>query len=168
MNCRNKALVVSRAIPIAPSTASENADNKNFNLLVVSKLVEGDYPEYTRIIPTKYETKTIVSKNDFIKQVKAAGLFASRINDVKLNIETRNIKIRTENRDVGKYESSIDASTEGESKETTFNCQYLLDGLGNIEGDEVVIKMNNSDSPAVLESTKTKDYFYILMPIKGS
>ncbi|OGZ60982.1 MAG: DNA polymerase III subunit beta [Candidatus Spechtbacteria bacterium RIFCSPLOWO2_01_FULL_43_12] len=146
----------------------ENADNKNFNLLIISKLIEGDYPDYARIVPNKYETKTIVLKDDFIKQIKAAGLFASRINDVKLSIEARNIKIKTENQDVGKYESSIEASTEGESKETVFNYQYLLEGLGNIEGDEVIIKMNNSDSPAVLESTKNKDYFYIIMPIKGS
>ncbi|MEX2144970.1 MAG: DNA polymerase III subunit beta [Candidatus Spechtbacterales bacterium] len=146
----------------------ENTDNKNFNLLIVSKIIEGDYPEYARIIPSKYQTKTIVLKEDFLKQVKSAGLFASRINDVKLIIKEKTIDIRTENRDVGKFESSIDASTEGENKETVFNCEYLLDGLNNTEGDEIVIKMNNPDSPVVLESTKHKDYFYILMPIKNN
>lgn len=148
--------------------AIENTDNKNFNLLIISKLVEGDYPEYARIIPSKYKTKTIVLKDDFIKQIKSASLFASKINDVKLDIKTKSIEIRTENHDVGKFESSIDASTEGENKEIVFNCQYLLDGLDNLEGEEVILKLNNSDSPVVIESTKQKGYFYILMPIKGN
>ena len=144
-----------------------NKNNQKINVQLISKLIDGEYPEYSQIIPKEFTTKTTVSKKDFIQQVKAAGLFASRINDIKLQIEKNKIILSSENNDIGKFEASVNASTEGEDKTTTFNYQYLLDGLNNTEGDEVVFKINKEDGPTLLESTKRKDYFYVLMPLRN-
>lgn len=133
----------------------------------VSKLVEGDFPAYTQIIPKEFKTKYILNKDSFIKQVRAASLFSSRINDIKLEFKDGKVNIETENYDVGNYNSSVDASGEGEETKIVFNHQYLLDGLSNVRGDEVMFKLNNEDNPTLLESTENKDYIYIIMPIRN-
>ena len=144
-----------------------NKENQKTNIQLVSKLIEGEYPEYTQIIPQEFQTKTTVSKKEFTQQVKAAGLFASRINDIKLEINNNKITISSENNDIGKFQASVEASIEGDKKTTTFNYQYLLDGLNNIEGDEVVFKINKEDGPTLLESINQKNYFYVLMPLRS-
>ncbi|MEX0878073.1 MAG: DNA polymerase III subunit beta [Candidatus Spechtbacterales bacterium] len=146
----------------------QNKSDQKINIQLISKLIEGDYPEYTQIIPKEFKTRSIVAKKDFIQQVKAANIFTSRINDVKLNISGKKIEIESENNDIGKFHSSVNAAIEGENKEVSFNCQYLLDGLNNIEGDEILFKVNNNEGPTLLESSKHKDYFYVLMPIRGN
>lgn len=146
----------------------ENKENKSFHIQFITKLIEGEYPEYLQIIPQSFTTTTIISKKTFIQQIKSASLFASRLNDVKLKIQSKKIEISSNDYDIGDFTSSIEASTEGEDKEITLNYQYLLDGLQNIDGDEVMISLNQKEQPILLRSTKQKNYFYVLMPIRGN
>lgn len=146
--------------------AIQNEENEKFNIQIISKLIEGDYPDYTQIIPKDYTTKSIVSKKEFLQQIRAASLFASRINDVELKLKKEKIEIYSQNPDVGEFNSSVEAATTGEEQEIKFNHQYLLDGLNNIEEDEVILKVSKAEGPTVLESTKKKDMLYILMPIR--
>ena len=144
----------------------QNEENKKVNLRIISKIIEGEYPEYSQIIPKEFTTKVIISKKEFAQQIKSAGLFASRINDITLRVEKDKLTIHSQNNDVGEFSSYIEAHVEGEEQEMRFNYNYLLSGLNNIEGDEVVFKINRSDGPTLVESVKNKDYFYILMPIR--
>jgi DNA polymerase-3 subunit beta len=146
--------------------AVQNEENEKFNIQIISKLIEGDYPDYTQIIPKDYITKSIVFKKEFLQQIRAASLFVTRINDIELKLKNEKIEVYSQNPDVGEFNSSVEAVTTGEEQEVKFNHQYLLDGLNNIEGDEVILKISRTDGPAVLESTKNKDMLYILMPIK--
>jgi len=149
------------------SISNSDSEKTQIKIQIISKLIEGEYPEYSQIIPKEFETKIIVSKKEFNQQIKAASLFASKINDVKLYTKTKKIFIHTENLDIGQFKSNLDALIEGKDIELVFNYQYLLDGLDNIKGDEIIIKSNKKDRPVLLESTKNKDYFYILMPIRN-
>jgi len=145
----------------------ENKNNETFHVQFISKLIEGHYPEYSQIIPEKFETTTHLSKKEFTQQIKTASSFASKLNDVILKITSKKIEIHSEDYDIGDFNSFIEASSKGEDKELVLNYHYLLDGLENIKGDEIVIKMNQKENPVLLESTKEKNYFYILMPIRG-
>lgn len=146
---------------------SNSLEKNQIQIQIISKLIEGEYPEYSQIIPKEFKTKIIVSKKEFNQQIKTASLFVSKINDIKLYTKTKKLFIRTENIEIGQFKSSLDAATEGKDVELVFNCQYLLDGLNNLKGDEVIIKTNKKDGPVLLESTKHKDYIYILMPIRS-
>lgn len=148
----------------------ENKENNNIHIRIISKTIEGEYPEYSQIIPKEFLTKATTSKKEFLQQIKAASPFSSRINDVKLKILDKKIEINSQNYDIGEFKSFLNASIKGEIKETkelVFNYQYLLDGLNNIKGDEVSFKFFKTDGPVVFESTEFKDYFYILMPIRN-
>ena len=145
----------------------ENKNNNKFIIKLISKLIEGDYPNYQQIIPQSFETTITLPKNELIKHVRAASLFSSKINDIKITITTNALKIQTEDYNIGSYNSEIIAQTEGPEKEISFNHHFLLDGLQNIKGEEVVLKINQKETPALLQNPKQKEYLYLLMPIRA-
>lgn len=145
----------------------ENKDANKINIKFISKIIEGDYPNYTQIIPQKFETTLVVPKQEFINHTKTAGLFSGRINDIKISATPNALVINTEDSDTGNYKSEIPTALNGPEKEISLNHKYLLDGLQNIEGDEVMLKINQQDSPILMQNTKHKDYTYLLMPIRS-
>lgn len=145
----------------------ENNKSSSFYTKLISKLIEGEYPQYSQIIPQKYLTKVVVSRSEFISQIKSASLFAGQTKDILVKMSSKKLEIHADDYDVGEFDSYMETKHEGEEKEILLNYQYLLDGLQNIKGEEVVIKINQKDSPVLLEGVKNKNYLYVLMPIRG-
>jgi len=137
---------------------------------LVSRLIEGEYPNYQEIVPKKYETQIILSKNDFINQVKLASLFSGKINEVKLKIDPlkNKINIFSQNPDLGEHKSTLNGKVEGKSCEISFNYRFLLDGLLNIKATEIILELNGSEKPGILRPRGDESYFYLVMPIKAS
>jgi len=138
------------------------------SLTLISRLLEGNYPKYENIIPAKFETKAMVAKRSFYEAAKITGLFSSKINDIKLKIkpEQKEITIEAQDAALGQGQSKIDAKIEGEPLEISFNYRYLLDGLNNINSNQVFIGFNQDTGPALLKASDDGSYIYILMPIK--
>lgn len=134
---------------------------------IVSRLVAGEYPKYERIIPKASKTKIALNKTEFISKLKLASMFSSKINDVKLAIRTNKseIEIRSSDQGKGEFSATIRAEMSGESCEVLFNYKYLLDGLSNINEEELVFEVNGAASPAILK-TRNDAYQYVAMPIK--
>jgi len=137
---------------------------------LVSRLIEGEYPNYQEIVPQKYETQITLSRNDFINQVKLASLFGGKINEVKLKIDSlkNKINISSQNPDLGEHRSILNGKAEGKNCEISFNYRFLLDGLLNIKTPEVVLELNGSEKPGILRPKGDESYFYLVMPIKAS
>ena len=137
---------------------------------LVSRLIEGEYPNYQEIVPKKYETQITLSKNDFINQVKLASLFSGKINEVKLKIDPlkNKINIFSQNPDLGEHKSTLNGKVEGKSCEISFNYRFLLDGLLNIKATEIILELNGSEKPGILRPRGDESYFYLVMPIKAS
>ncbi|OGZ18982.1 MAG: DNA polymerase III subunit beta [Candidatus Nealsonbacteria bacterium RBG_13_42_11] len=140
---------------------------------LVSRLIEGDYPNYQEIIPKKSETKIQVSLNEIINQIKLSSLFSSKINEVKLKIDPKKnqLNIFSQNPDVGEYNSFLNAKIDGKPFEISFNYRFLLDGLLNIglgreKETEVILELNGSDKPGVIKAKGDESYLYLVMPIK--
>lgn len=149
---------------------SENQIQFTFGeVKLISRLVEGQYPDYKQIIPKEYQTKVTANAQEFIKTVKAASLFCKTgVNDVALQITPaeKGINVLATNVQIGENISSLPAEIEGEEINIVFNYRYLLDGLQNIETDEVVLEINTNVNPGLLRPKGDKNYFYIIMPIK--
>ncbi|MEA2088676.1 MAG: DNA polymerase III subunit beta [Patescibacteria group bacterium] len=136
---------------------------------LVSRVIEGNYPEYQEIIPKSHNTKIIVEKNDLIKVVKASSLFTeSGVNSIKLEFFSKNneMTIFSANSQTGENLSKLQAKIEGEDSNITLNYRYLLDGLQNIGGDIAVLEVINKDVPCALKPIDKDDYIYIIMPIR--
>jgi len=135
---------------------------------IVSRTVEGEYPNYEHIIPSSFLTTIKISKKDLIQHIRTAGLFSSKINDVtfKINPKKQEVNIVAKDQDSGDHFSAIPCEIEGEELEVIFNFTYLLDGLGYINSPEVEIKLNQETTPVLISSDIDKSFKYVLMPIK--
>jgi len=139
------------------------------NIDLVSRLIEGQYPDYIQIIPTTYKTLVKTDVNNLIKIVKTSSLFTKNgINDVKmeLNVHNKEITITSSSSQTGENISKIEAEITGEDNNMVLNFRYLLDGLQNINTSNVIFEINNNNSPGVLKPDGESDYIYIIMPIK--
>ncbi len=136
---------------------------------LISRLIEGQYPDYTQIIPTNFKTQIVANNLDLIKAVKTSSLFTkSGIYDVKLdfNGDNKEIVITSSSAQTGENTSIVEADIIGESNSIVLNYHYLLDGLQNIGSEQAVIEINDGNSPCVLKPKGKDDYVYIIMPIK--
>lgn len=139
------------------------------NVQLVSRLVEGNYPDYEAIIPKSSETKCYLSKNDLEESIKLAGCFSSKLNDItiKTNSSKSQMEIFSNNNEYGNHHAKIVSEIKGRDVSIVFNWRYFLDGLKNIDNDELVLEFNGDQKPAVIKPSKNADLFYILMPIRN-
>ncbi|MFC1789446.1 DNA polymerase III subunit beta [Patescibacteria group bacterium] len=135
---------------------------------LISRLIEGNYPNYETIIPNKTTTQIQLQKLDFVNQIKLASLFGGKTNEISFKISPKKGKIETfsQNSDLGEYQSSIDAKIKGKEATVSFNYKFLIDGLSKIKSQEVTFELTEEEGPSLLKSTKEKDFVYIAMPIK--
>jgi len=137
---------------------------------IVSRLIEGEYPNYEEIIPKKFKTHIIVKRDEFLNQIKAASLFSGKINEVKIKIsdQKKEVEVFAQDPDIGESQSSISAKIEGDPIEVSFNHKFLIDGLSNIKSSEVVFDMSKEEGPCVLKPVGDASYIYVVMPIKST
>ncbi len=136
------------------------------SVTIISRLIEGNYPDYKQIIPESYKTKAEIERNEFIKVVKAASLFSKAgINDILININKK-IEVSSANVNLGESRSSMEAQVSGDKNSIVFNYKYLLDGLQNITTRKINLEVTSSDTPAVMRPVGDDDYLYLIMPIR--
>ena len=137
---------------------------------IISRLIEGEYPNYEEIIPKKFKTHIILKRDEFLNQIKAASLFSGKINEIKIKTDgkIKEIQISAQDPDIGQSQSSIPAKIEGEPIEVSFNHKFLIDGLLNIKSSEVIFDISKEEGPCVLKPVGDTSYIYVVMPIKST
>jgi len=146
------------------------AETSHPQIQLISRLIEGEYPNYQEIIPKKYETQVIFQRNEFLNQIKSAALFSGKINEAKLKIDPKKEKVElfSQNPDLGEYHSHLAGKIKGKELEISFNHRFLADGLLNIKSSEVVFELTGPEGPGVLKPAGDPSYLYVVMPIKAS
>jgi len=151
-------------------SVSENQILFHFNEVdMTSRLIEGQYPKYQEIIPHEFKTRVILDTNLFLDTIKTVSLFSREAaSDIKMELDPskEEITISAETSQVGKSESKIKTKIEGEKNSINFNYRYVLEGLSAIISPQVIFEMTTDSAPAVLKPADSKDYIYIVMPIK--
>lgn len=143
---------------------------------MVSRLIQGQYPDYEQIIPNKFKSEVIISKKDFEAIIKTTSLFAGQASDIKIKAskvnKTARVEVSAESSEIGKNTSFVECKIKGSAISLVLSSKYLLDGLKNITSDKVSMRLNDSGSPVMLRpyfSAKSSeiDYLYLIMPIKA-
>lgn len=138
-------------------------------LEVSSRLLEGEFPEYEKIIPQESKTQVVVSREDFIQAVKIASVFAREAaNIIVFQIDKKEVVLTVEAPQVGENRTSLPAQTEGEPLKIAFNYRFLLDFLGAVppEEKELVWQLNTPLSPAVFKLKGDESWLHIIMPVR--
>ena len=136
----------------------------------ISRLIDGQYPDYKAIVPANFAVRAEVSRSELISALKTAGLFSKAgVYDVALTFDSAQsaLNVRALNSQTGEHESTLAAEVAGAGPLTVaFNWKYLLDGAQALLSDKIVIKAGDSAAPTKLEEKNSSDYFYLVMPIK--
>lgn len=136
---------------------------------LTGRLVEGTYPDYTQIIPDAFKTNASFPVNIMVNKIKAASLFTTvGVNAVSfdLNASEGNVSVSSTSTQTGEHSSEIDADISGEENSILLNHRYVLDGLNNMESDDVTLGVNSGDTPCMFQPKDKKGYLYIVMPIR--
>jgi DNA polymerase III subunit beta len=144
--------------------------------VVVSRLINGKYPEYRHIMPQNYKTRIVGDKNAILAAVRMASVFSSgKSNEVSLKINSGHKKILIEARSVetGENLTELKFDVTGPDQEVVFNAKYLLDGINSISSGQIAWLFNSGETPAAMREINEssgevmENYTYIVMPIKN-
>ncbi len=136
---------------------------------MTARLIDGRYPDYAQIIPANFKTIATFPTDVMVNKIKAASLFAtSGVNAVSfdLNAEGKTVGVSSTSTQTGEHSSEVDADVQGEENSILLNFRYVIDGLQQMETDEVGFKVNSGDSPCLFQPKNSADYLYIVMPIR--
>ncbi|MEK7603651.1 MAG: DNA polymerase III subunit beta [Patescibacteria group bacterium] len=140
--------------------------NNDFEL--ISRLIEGSYPDYKKVMPSKFLSRLLVQKGDLEKDIRLAGLFSSNISDVKLVCSKDSILLKSKNSDKGEIETTVPAVLKNDPFEVSVNYRYFLDGLKIINSDKVVLEFTGNGNPLILKPYDDKiDLTYLIMPLRS-
>jgi len=136
---------------------------------LISRLIEGNYPDYEQIIPKSCKTTAKFDVNEIIKVVKSTSLFCKPgINDIKTTLvpEKKEITIMAANSSVGENTAKLEAEITGNDNKVVFNYRYLLDGLNNLGSKEGLLELTSESTPGIIKPEGDDSYLYIIMPIR--
>ena len=137
---------------------------------VVTQLIQGNFPDYERLIPTEEGTVTKINRSEMLDSTNAAKVFARdgsgiiRVISESINGEG-SMRIMSQAEEVGSNESRIKAEISGEGTQIAFNSRFLSDILSVLEGDVIELETLSSSSPGVFRSEANQGFLHIIMPM---
>lgn len=151
------------------------SDNQNQIIFTIgstqlsSRLIEGQFPAWEKIVPVQYVATISADRQDFLKAVKLASVFAKTdANVVSLQNTSGKLLLSSEAKELGSQHKEIDAQTEGEGMQIAFNTKFLQDALSAINTSQVVLQFSGGLSAAVMRSEQEEGLRYIIMPVNLS
>ena len=141
------------------------------NCKIVTRILDGEFLNYKNVIPSNWETRIKVNKNNIQNSFERISLISSSTVEkekkypVKVQVDIGKITISCTNQ-TGDAKEELYVSTEGKNLEAGFNPKYFLDSLKAIDDEEVYVEFGSSISPCLIKSTENNDYTYMILPIR--
>ncbi len=134
---------------------------------LVSKLVEGKFPNYTKVIPKGYRNKFSISREQLQKALQRAAIMTSdKFKGIRCILAQNNIKINSTNAEQEEAIEEIELDYMGDDIDIGFNVTYLLDVLKNLKNDEIHIELGDANSSALISLPDNMDFKYVVMPMR--
>ena len=150
---------------------NENKIKFSFNdLKVVSKVIDGTFPDYTKVIPQKndknFKTNNSDLKNAIDRVSAVAANEESKSKAIKFCIENNSLSLSGESQSKGSANEMIDVNYSGDKVDIGFNSKYIIDICNEVDGDEISISLSDSISPAIILDKTDENLFFVLMPMR--
>jgi len=139
------------------------------DFVMASRVIEGEFPPYEKIIPKDLKIKVILDKEDFLRAVKLASVFAKdSANVVKLSLGEGFLEISAESSMSGSQKTKIDAKVTGVDGNflIAFNYRFLEDFLNSVKGENVQMEFSEPNAPALFLDPKEEGFLHIIMPVR--
>ena len=142
-------------------------DDKGFSILIITKLIEGNYPNYRQVIPSEVKERVPLSREEFMHALRRAEIMTSeKANSVKLTFGKNNLSITANSPEVGEARENLAVNYKGKELAVAFNPKYLIEPLNALTEDEVFFELTDELSPGVLKINGP--FLYVVMPMRLS
>ena len=150
---------------------NENKIKFTFNdLKIISKVIDGTFPDYTKVIPQNnnknFKTNNNELKNAIDRVSAVAANEESKSKAIKLSLEDNKLNLSVESQSKGSANEIIDISYDGDKVDIGFNSKYIIDICNEVDGEEVDISLLDSVSPAIILDKTDENLFFVLMPMR--
>lgn len=150
-------------------TCSHNRISFSFdNIYMTSRLIEGAFPDYKKVIPNDFSTKVTVDTDLFSAAIDRVSLISrsNEYNIIRLSFTQGQIHISSNNPDIGKAEETVPASVEGPDVNIAFNAKYVTDVFKNIQTNECVLYLQQSLRPMSVRENNNDTFLYVVTPVR--
>lgn len=139
--------------------------NKNVHL--VSRLIDGVFPDVSQVFPKKRLTDVVLLKEELVQALKTINVFSDKFNKVGFKIipKEKVFEVYARNQDTGESVSNIDGTLEGEEVDMKFNARYIMDVFQSLKKDSINLRFNGKDKPVVFQSIGDNSFTYLVMPM---
>ena len=145
----------------------KNAVMKKDSTLINVRLLEGEFPDYKKVIPRENDKEVVVDRASLLSSLKRVSILSSdKIKGVKFNFSPSRLVLTSSSPDIGDATEELDIEYKGEEVEIAFNARYMIDMLEAVEEEKVTILLKDSLSPGVLSPLGSKEYTYVIMPMR--
>lgn len=138
------------------------------NVYIISRLIEGNFPDYNKVIPPNFATSVTINTHDFMDAVERVSLLArdTDYNIIKLAFKNDCVIITSNNPDIGKACETVAIIMKGDEIDIAFNAKYVTDILKNIMSEQLIFSLNTPLSPASIRPIDDATYNYIITPVR--
>ena len=137
------------------------------NMKLISKVIDGKFPDYKKVVPATNDKTLVVSSKEFINSIeRVASVSLDRKEGVKLVINKDNVQLSVNSANSGEGNEKIKADFSSESLNISFNSKYLIDIASEVEDKNLKMNLKDSVSPVLIEDISDKNSYYVIMPMK--
>ncbi|HRY30829.1 MAG TPA: DNA polymerase III subunit beta [Candidatus Paceibacterota bacterium] len=136
-------------------------------MTIISRVIDGVFPDYRQIIPKEVKTEVHVLKDDLQQCLKVSSVFADKFNQVTFTISPKDeiFQIESNSSEVGETKNNIKCQINGDSLKLSFNSRYINDCFNSIKSDGLTLKFSGAEKPMIIQGTSDKSFLYLVMPM---
>ncbi|OGW37217.1 MAG: DNA polymerase III subunit beta [Nitrospirae bacterium RBG_13_39_12] len=137
------------------------------NVQFLTRLIEGTYPSYENVIPRTNEKKMFIGRNTFAKVLRRVSVMSrERASAVRFDIEEDKLVVSSSNPDIGEAREEVAIEYKGDKLSLGFNAKYIIDVLGAMKEEKVVLELQDPLSPVLVKESGNEDYKCVIMPMR--
>ena len=136
---------------------------------IISRLIEGHYPDYRRVMPFKFKTEAVIDRGELSRAIKMASIFSTNITnaiDIAINSLEQKIIIEAVGGQAGSQQADLPAKIDGQNNNVRLNYRYLLECLNVLSAGQVIIKLIDDVAACQISVPKDDNYQYIIVPLR--
>lgn len=139
------------------------------SMRIVSRTIDGVFPDYQAIIPKEFVTEAKIIKQDLVNTLRLTNLFSDSYNQMGFAVSAtdKTIEVSSKNKELGEHNSKVEAKVSGEDISVQFNYRYLNDSLSSMKSDSIEFCFAGKQRPIIVKGTGDESFLYLMMPMNG-
>jgi DNA polymerase III subunit beta len=153
--------------PIHLGFMDNNAVLKKNNSIIIMRIVDGEFPDYNRVIPKNNNLNSIIDRNTFLHALRRMSILSSeKSKGVKIDFKTDFLELSSSNPDLGDAREDLSAEYNGEEVSIGFNARYLIDILSSLDSEKICFSVKDQLSPGLITAVSDNEYLAVIMPMR--